>query len=229
MSDKDFLCQADSSVKGDPVSAAPLQCGDGGDAEWQYSSEEAGLLPCPHCGPGQSIVTLWQDHASCWKVTCGACGSSSGILPEGERWPDAKERIIASWNKRHNAQSQLEEPGTGDEVSAANQSASLTPKTDHEARAREIVFPYNSCLLIGSDKIDLIGAIALALSQSYEEGRKACQKAALSVARHELEGLGKLDRETFTQGDVREAYYVGANDALLRIATATRNQDKANG
>lgn len=62
----------------------------------------AELLPCPFCGPGQSMVDPWYDDVSKrWAVGCGRCGSSSGrsIHAEG-----SKEAAIKSWNTRAPAQ-----------------------------------------------------------------------------------------------------------------------------
>jgi Lar family restriction alleviation protein len=56
------------------------------------------LLPCPFCGPGQSMVDPWFDDVSKrWAVGCGRCGASSGrsIHAEG-----SKEAAIRSWNTR---------------------------------------------------------------------------------------------------------------------------------
>jgi hypothetical protein len=39
-----------------------------------------------------------QDDYGYWSVCCGACGSSSGKLPDSI--PNARERIIAGWNTR---------------------------------------------------------------------------------------------------------------------------------
>ncbi|MDO9068609.1 MAG: Lar family restriction alleviation protein, partial [Deltaproteobacteria bacterium] len=60
------------------------------------------LLPCPFCGPGQSMVDPWYDDVSKrWAVGCGRCGSSSGrsIHADG-----SKEAAIKSWNTRAPAQ-----------------------------------------------------------------------------------------------------------------------------
>lgn len=55
------------------------------------------LLPCPFCGPGQSIVSLWHDDmAQRWRVGCGRCGASSGISPRDKTEAPA----IAAWNNR---------------------------------------------------------------------------------------------------------------------------------
>ena len=56
------------------------------------------LLPCPFCGPGQSMVDPWYDDVSKrWAVGCGRCGSSSGrsIHAEG-----SKEAAVNAWNTR---------------------------------------------------------------------------------------------------------------------------------
>lgn len=60
------------------------------------------LLPCPFCGPGQSMVDPWYDDVSKrWAIGCGRCGASSGrsIHAEG-----SKEAAIKSWNTRSPAQ-----------------------------------------------------------------------------------------------------------------------------
>lgn len=67
---------------------------------WHFTADEAGLQPCPHCGPGQSVVELVLDDSNYWMVICGRCGSHSGTLPYNSHFPDAKERIVAGWNKR---------------------------------------------------------------------------------------------------------------------------------
>jgi ribosomal protein S27AE len=67
---------------------------------------EAALLPCPHCGPGESVVEAWQDDYGYWRVTCGRCGSSSGTVPGKPteanlaRWPNPRASAIAAWNRR---------------------------------------------------------------------------------------------------------------------------------
>lgn len=64
------------------------------------------LSPCPHCGPGESVVEAWQDDFGYWRVTCGRCGSSSGTIPGKpteenlKRWPEPRSLAIAGWNKR---------------------------------------------------------------------------------------------------------------------------------
>lgn len=56
------------------------------------------LLPCPFCGPGQSMVDPWfDDVGKRWAVGCGRCGSSSGRSVHAE---GSKEAAIASWNRR---------------------------------------------------------------------------------------------------------------------------------
>lgn len=60
-------------------------------------SEE--LKPCPFCGPGQSVVSLWYDDASkAQRVGCGRCGVSTGIRPRSEERTAAN--AIAAWNRR---------------------------------------------------------------------------------------------------------------------------------
>lgn len=55
------------------------------------------LLPCPFCGPGQSIVSLWHDDMTQrWRVGCGRCGASSGTSPRDKTEAPA----IAAWNTR---------------------------------------------------------------------------------------------------------------------------------
>lgn len=61
-------------------------------------SEQAKLLPCPFCGPGNSMVDPWYDDVSKrWAVGCGRCGSSSGRSVHAE---GSKEAAIKSWNMR---------------------------------------------------------------------------------------------------------------------------------
>ena len=60
-------------------------------------SEPSALLPCPFCGPGQSIVSLWFDDVSKrWRVGCGRCGCSTGTSPRDKTQAPA----IAAWNTR---------------------------------------------------------------------------------------------------------------------------------
>jgi hypothetical protein len=55
------------------------------------------LLPCPFCGPGNSVVSLWLDDvAHRWRVGCGRCGCSTGIHPRDKTEAPA----IAAWNTR---------------------------------------------------------------------------------------------------------------------------------
>lgn len=60
------------------------------------------LLPCPFCGPGQSMVGPWfDDVGKRWAIGCGRCGSSSGRSVHAE---GSKEAAIKSWNTRGVAQ-----------------------------------------------------------------------------------------------------------------------------
>lgn len=55
------------------------------------------LLPCPFCGPGQSVVSAWLDDVSNrWRVGCGRCGCSTGIHTRDE----SEAPAIAAWNRR---------------------------------------------------------------------------------------------------------------------------------
>ena len=55
------------------------------------------LLPCPFCGPGESIVEPWHDDvAKRWRVGCGRCGCSTGISPRDK----TKAPAIEAWNRR---------------------------------------------------------------------------------------------------------------------------------
>jgi Lar family restriction alleviation protein len=58
------------------------------------------LKPCPFCGPGQSIVTCYQDDYGYWTVGCGRCGSHSGKRPR--RDPEGRRKVIDLWNSRPN-------------------------------------------------------------------------------------------------------------------------------
>lgn len=53
------------------------------------------LKPCPHCGINESQVELHPTEWSpkFWIVSCGRCGSHSGINKN-------KHKVVASWNKR---------------------------------------------------------------------------------------------------------------------------------
>jgi Lar family restriction alleviation protein len=56
------------------------------------------LLPCPFCGPGQSMVDPWYDDvAKRWSIGCGRCGASSGRSVHAE---GSKEAAIKAWNTR---------------------------------------------------------------------------------------------------------------------------------
>jgi Lar family restriction alleviation protein len=58
----------------------------------------APLLPCPFCGPGQSMVDPWYDDvAKRWSIGCGRCGASSGRSVHAE---GSKEAAIKAWNTR---------------------------------------------------------------------------------------------------------------------------------
>jgi hypothetical protein len=55
------------------------------------------LLPCPFCGPGESIVEPWYDDLSkCWRIGCGRCGVATGINPRDRSQSGAS----ISWNRR---------------------------------------------------------------------------------------------------------------------------------
>ena len=51
------------------------------------------LKPCPFCGPGNSIVELYETEYKRWVVGCGACGAQSG---------DHKDKSVVrkTWNNR---------------------------------------------------------------------------------------------------------------------------------
>ena len=55
------------------------------------------LKPCPFCGPGGSVVSVYFDDSSRrYRVGCGACGCSSGIHPRDKTPAPA----IEAWNRR---------------------------------------------------------------------------------------------------------------------------------
>lgn len=55
------------------------------------------LKPCPHCGPGGSVVSVYFDDSSRrYRVGCGACGCSTGIHPRDKTPAPA----IEAWNRR---------------------------------------------------------------------------------------------------------------------------------
>lgn len=61
------------------------------------------LKPCPFCGPGESVVSLYfDDVAKRHRVGCGRCGASSGIHPRSRR----SEHAVKAWNLRAALQEQ---------------------------------------------------------------------------------------------------------------------------
>ena len=62
-------------------------------------AELPALKPCPWCGPGQSQIDPWEDHAGNWQVGCGRCGAHSGSYDK-RRFPDPRAAAIAAWNQR---------------------------------------------------------------------------------------------------------------------------------
>lgn len=58
-------------------------------------ANQASLLPCPFCGPRNSIVECYEDDYGKWRVACGACGVHTGIRPDNNR-----EMVINHWNTR---------------------------------------------------------------------------------------------------------------------------------
>ena len=51
------------------------------------------LKPCPHCGPGESVVSLYYTDTGRYTVACGACGSHGGHCGSED---DARKL----WNRR---------------------------------------------------------------------------------------------------------------------------------
>ena len=69
--------------------------------------ERAELLPCPFCGPGESVVSTYiDDVAQRYRVGCGRCGASTGIHPRDKTEAPA----IEAWNRRAALQSQKPKP-----------------------------------------------------------------------------------------------------------------------
>lgn len=58
-----------------------------------FVDKETSISHCPHCGPGNSQVTLYKTDYNFWTVGCGACGSHSGIHKD-------KKKVVDSWNSR---------------------------------------------------------------------------------------------------------------------------------
>lgn len=59
------------------------------------------IKACPHCGPGNSQVEVIEDDNGYFKVCCGACGSSSGIVSKRQtKILDPRDYVISLWNKR---------------------------------------------------------------------------------------------------------------------------------
>jgi hypothetical protein len=62
------------------------------------------LKNCPFCGDTPAKPELYQDQYGYWVVGHGPCGTHSGTLPaNSDHFPNARERIIASWNRRASA------------------------------------------------------------------------------------------------------------------------------
>lgn len=53
------------------------------------------LLPCPFCGPGNSIVELVENDYGHRQIACGRCGLHSGFRPDKD-----DTLLIAHWNTR---------------------------------------------------------------------------------------------------------------------------------
>lgn len=133
------------------------------------------IEPCPHCGPGNSIVELGQFQLPLpyWQVICGACGSSSGTIPDGERWPNARQLVLDNWNKRYYASrlSALQAENESLKQRNALQASALEVAIETEARLRGA---------LGNAK-SYIDALPIQSQEGYR-GIKAVIRSALEAS-----------------------------------------------
>jgi hypothetical protein len=104
----DDLCQASPGIKGETVSAAPLQSGVSAEAE-KRESQPAWMEARKIIHP---LILHCNGHVDHFGSHCSQCKEATAIVA----------RLIAA-----NSQGQIEEPGTGDEMTAASAERSLTP------------------------------------------------------------------------------------------------------
>lgn len=92
-------------------------------------------LPCPFCGPGNSIVeAYYDDWSKRYRVGCGCCGASTGITPRAS--DDSAAVAIARWNTRDgwNARAALDAP-PDPELAESRREAEQCRADAEEARA----------------------------------------------------------------------------------------------
>jgi hypothetical protein len=170
------------------------------------------LEPCPHCGPGQSVVELGQFQLplSYWRVICGACGASSGTLPEGDRWPDAKERIREGWNKRYYlgeiSRLTRERDSFRQEMAMLRQAVikhnvpvTVTPLAMQETEIERLTRERDEAL----EALKPFAAIPVAI-QSEEYTLLGCSYPQVEAA-HYWVVIGTPDKSHFTREDLRRA------------------------
>jgi Lar family restriction alleviation protein len=128
---------------------------------------EAKLLPCPFCGEGNSIVSLWfDDVVKRYRVGCGRCGCSTGTSPRDKKEAPA----IAAWNTRATRD--------GGEV------VCTCPSGDGSLRWPCPAHPYTQPVGVTEDMLD---AACEAYADTYDvdygqDNRRQCLEAALQAA-----------------------------------------------
>jgi hypothetical protein len=132
---QDVMCQADSTAARDPVSASPLQSGDGGEAKW-LPMATAPKPKVAHWGDAplvlaktkhdyaDPVLARWVHHDQLWLISGGG---------------GMRDEDLIGWLPLPNARSSDEEPQRGDTVPAASTEASLTQEI---TRLREDISRY---------------------------------------------------------------------------------------
>lgn len=162
----------------------------------------ADLLPCPFCGPGESIVACcFDDVANRYRVYCGRCGSSTGIHPTDRTEAPA----ISAWNRR---------------AALARQEA------DKTKAAIWIEFAENGNIRFWTSDQDR------AIEESFCHARSltayyAAPPAAQAV---DLDGLRELaDAVVITNATGNERLFLGAVEKLLARVRALIDQQAGKG
>jgi hypothetical protein len=146
------LCQADSTALGSDGIGSASSIDPSAEA---YAAVVARLIDWFSVSPDEQDIFALEDYQ--------AVMMDAGLMNEDY------ELVEPASCRATPTQSPIEE--RSDTGTAEQREAGLTQK--FEAKAEEIVGPYHSCLLIGSDRSDLTDAISSALSTAYEEGKAA--------------------------------------------------------
>jgi hypothetical protein len=165
------MCQADSSVKGDPVSepSVPLQA---------ENCAEAVKQALFHINIALFHITLIEhDDADLGTWLLGAITALNHAKDHlfhpprpmvGILTPEQFEQAMTYDGPEYLGQ--IEEPQRGDTVTAEQREAGLTQKICHEIIGRRLE---QGCTMISKDaEFEIEAAISSALSTSYEEGRR---------------------------------------------------------